>query len=111
MTDWRLSSQVSLARRMARFGIGGYDACTRYLAPPILSAVTSPSFRAAPGRCVSSLAAPEASVDSGDRETLPLHIRARVFGRVAQPLAVAVNGRIVATTRSYRNEGSRCWRP
>ena len=52
------------------------------------------------------LAKPEAFVDPGDLETLPLYTRARVFGRAANPFAVAVNGRIVATTRSYQERGA-----
>ena len=64
--------------------------CTRCLAPPISLAVTSPSFPRRAGTLRVALAAPEAFVDPGDRETLPLYTRARVFGRVAKPFAVAV---------------------
>jgi hypothetical protein len=52
------------------------------------------------------LATPEPFVDPDDGETLPLYTRARVFGRVAHPFAVVVNGRSVATTRSYQEKGS-----
>ncbi len=106
LSDWRRSSQDSLARRIARFGIGGYDALYALPGTADLLGRDVAEFSRRAGTLRVALAAPEAFVDPGDRETLPLYTRARVFGRVAKPFAVAVNGRIVATTRSYQERGS-----
>ncbi len=106
LSDWRPSSQVSLARRIARFGIGGYDALYALPGTADLLGRDVAEFSRRAGTLRVALAAPEAFVDPGDRETLPLYTRARVFGRVAKPFAVVVNGRIVATTRSYQERGS-----
>ena len=106
MSDWRLSSQVSLARRIARFGIGGYDPLYAVPGTADLVGHEVAEFSRRAGTLRVELAAPEAFVDPGDRETLPLYTRARVYGRATNPFAVAVNGRIVATTRSYQERGA-----
>ncbi len=105
LTDWSESSRVSLARRIARFGVGGYDALYALPGTAALVGRDVAGFPRRAGTLRVELAALDAFVDPRDRETLPLYTRARVFGRVAHPFAVAVNGRIVATTRSYQEKG------
>jgi len=106
MTDWRPSSQVSLERRIARFGIGGYDPLYALPGTADLVGREVSEFSRRAGTLRVELAKPEAFVDPDDRETLPLYTRARVYGRATNPFAIAVNGRIVATTRSYQERGA-----
>ena len=80
MSDWRLSSQVSLARRIARFGIGGYDAL--YALPGTADLV---------GREVAEFSQPRRDAACGagrtggvcgswrPRDIAPLHPRARLL--------------------------------
>lgn len=107
VTGWRPSSQASLARRMARFGVGAYDAL--YAVPGTSDLLGRPveAFARRAGTLKIALAAPErlAAVDTSS-DTWPLHVRGRVFGRTPQPFAVAVNGRVVATTRMYQELGA-----
>jgi hypothetical protein len=107
VTKWGPSSQVSLTRRMARFGVGAYDPL--YAVPGTADLVGQPpgafDRRAGDVQIMLRDAKALADVDIA-APTLPLHIRGRVLGRVTNPLAVVVNGRIVATTRSYQERGA-----
>ena len=107
VTNWRPSSQVSLARRMSRFGVGGYD--TFYTVPGTgdLLGRLAAEFPRRAGTLRVQLASPGrfADVDTAS-DTLPLHVRGRVFSRDTQPVAVVVNGRIAATTTPYVERGT-----
>jgi hypothetical protein len=107
VTNWRPSSQVSLARRISRFGVGEYDAVYAVPGTADLLGRSAAEFARRTGTLRVHLAAPEifADVDAAS-DTLPLHVRGRVFGRITQPLAVAINGRIAATTMSYVERGA-----
>ncbi|MBK5295869.1 MAG: sulfatase-like hydrolase/transferase [Vicinamibacteria bacterium] len=105
VTNWRPSSEVSLARRISRFGVGSYDAV--YAVPgtvDLLGRVAAELPRRA-GTLRVELGSSEVRADLEASDTLPLYVRGRVLGRVAQPFAVVVNGRIVATTMSYVEKG------
>lgn len=105
VTNWRPSSDVSLARRISRFGVGSYDAV--YAVPgtvDLLGRVAAELPRRA-GTLRVVLRSSEVLADLEASDTLPLYVRGRVMGRVTQPFAVVVNGRIVATTMSYVEKG------
>lgn len=107
MADWRPSSQVSLARRIARFGTGAYDAL--YALPGTVDLVgrmvTDFPHRVGAVQAVLGGAGAFANVDlASDR--LPLHVRARVSAAGTDVLAVVVNGRIVATARCHQEGGT-----
>ena len=107
LADWRPSSRVSLVRRIARFGIGGYDALYALPGTADLIGRMATDFPHRVGTVRAALAAPRAfaNVDITS-ETLPLHVRARVFAVVSLPLAVVVNGRIVATAMCHQENGA-----
>jgi hypothetical protein len=106
-TDWRPSSGVSMARRIARFGVGTYDPLYAVPGTHALIGQSLDSYVTREGTIRVRLAAPETfrDVDLAS-DALPLHVRGRVFGRVRQPLAVVVNGRIAATTTPYLEQGA-----
>ena len=107
LTDWRPSSRVSLVRRIARFGIGGYDALYALPGTADLIGRMAADFPHRVGTVRAALAGRRAfaNVDIAS-ETLPLHVRARVFAVVPMPLAVVVNGRIVATAMCHQEKGA-----
>ncbi len=107
VTNWRLSSEVSLARRISRFGVGSYDAVYAVPGTSELLGQSPAAFAGRAGTLRVKLATPEVFADVNTAsDTLPLHVRGRVFGRVTQPFAVVVNGRIAATTRMYQESGA-----
>jgi hypothetical protein len=98
---------VSLDRRIARFGVGSYDSL--YAVPGTAALIGQP-VAALPHRAGSvrmRINDPELfqQVDL-ESETLPVHVGGRVYGRIAQPVAVAVNGRIAATTIPFLQRGT-----
>jgi hypothetical protein len=107
IADWRETSDGSLARRLARFGSGPWDG---------LYAV--PGTQALLGRSVDDLPRRPGTVRvdvEGRRafeqveaasDTLPLHVRGRVFDRAVRMLAVTLNGRLVATTVPFEERGA-----
>ena len=103
LTDWRPSSQISLVRRIARFGTGGYDALYALPGTAELIGRMAADFPHRVGTVRVALAVPRAfaNVDITS-ERLPLHVRARVSSVVPEPLAVVVNGRIVATAMCHQ---------
>jgi hypothetical protein len=107
VTNWRRSSEVSLARRIARFGVGPYDRL--YAVPGTEGLIGRPvqAFTPRAGTVRVRLVDPEFFRDVDlESETLPLHVGGRIFGRVSQPVAVAVNGRIAATTVPFLQRGT-----
>lgn len=107
VTNWLPSSQVSLARRMSRFGVGGYEMVFTVPGTAGLLGRPTSEFPQRTGSLRVQLAAPEMFADvDADSATLPLHVRGRVLGQVSQPLAVVVNGRIAATTMPFVELGA-----
>lgn len=95
------------ARRISRFGVGSYDAVYAVPGTSELLGQSPAAFAGRAGTLRVKLATPEVFADVNTAsDTLPLHVRGRVFGRVTQPFAVVVNGRIAATTRMYQESGA-----
>ena len=106
-TNWKPSSEVSLARRLARFGAGSYDQL--YAVPGtgemIGRPVTTYPHRRGPLRM--RLIEPETFHDVDlESDTLPLIVRGQLNGHATGPLAIAVNGRIAATTVVYQERAA-----
>jgi hypothetical protein len=107
VTDWRRSSEISLARRIDRFGTGPWDLI--YALPGTRDLIGRPlaAYTRRTGTLGVRIVEPErfGNVRLGSAD-LPLHVRGRVFGGSAGPLAVAVNGRIAATTMPFLERGT-----
>jgi hypothetical protein len=107
VTNWYQSSEVSVSRRIARFGVGTYDALYAVAGTGELIGRPVEAYSRREGTVRVRLAAPEEFLDVNlGSDTLPLHVRGRVYGRVTQPLAVVVNGNIAATTTPYQERGA-----
>jgi hypothetical protein len=107
VTDWRRSSEVSLKRRIERFGVGPYDPLYAVPGTGGLIGQTVDAYPRRDGTVRVRLLDTEAfqNVDLG-AETLPLHVGGRVYERVSRPIAVAVNGRIAATATPFLQRGA-----
>jgi hypothetical protein len=109
VTDVLTTSPASISRRIARFGSG--DPGSIYVVPGTadLIGMDVSGFRSN-RRDVSATLENHAGFANVDprAETLPLLVRGRLFERSKPTLAVAVNGRIVATTVPFE-ERSATW--
>lgn len=109
VTDVMATSPASVSRRIARFGTG--DPGSLYVVPGTAELIDKAvaEFRSDPRdvRATLESQAGFASVDP-QSETLPLLVRGRLFDRSRPALAVAVNGRIAATTVPFE-ERSATW--
>jgi hypothetical protein len=109
VTDVLATSLASISRRLARFGTG--DLRSLYLVPGTADLINREvaEFRSDPRdvRATMENHAGFTDVDP-ESETLPLLVRGRLFDRSRPTLAVAVNGRIAATTEPFE-ERSATW--
>jgi hypothetical protein len=106
-TNWQPSSEASLSRRLSRFGAGSYDQL--YAVPGtghmIGQPVTTYPHRRGPLRV--RLIEPETFDDVDLKsDTLPLHVRGQLNDHPTGPIAIAVNGRIAATTVVYQERAA-----
>ena len=106
---WRATAETSLARKIARFGAGTERLL--YSTPETRSLPGTPVERydvRAAGRVAAAIARPQRfdAVDTSDQR-LPLYVWGTLEGAGTDPLtlAIALNGEIAATTRSYRANG------
>jgi hypothetical protein len=109
VTDVLATSPASVGRRIARFGTG--DLRSLYVAPGTADLINRDvaEFRSDPGDARATLEndAGFTTVDP-ESETLPLLVRGRLFDRSRPTLAIAINGRIAATTVPFE-ERSATW--
>jgi hypothetical protein len=105
-SGWRASSRTSMARRLARFSSGSYDALyalpgtEELLGAPVgaLSSGISPITADLAGGSIFKDVDPGAAV-------LPLHVRGTLSAKVDGPIAVALNGTIAAITAPFADRG------
>jgi hypothetical protein len=107
VTDVLATSPASVSRRIGRFGTG--DPRSLYVVPGTADLIDREvsEFRsdARDVRATIENHTGFANVDP-DSETLPLLVRGRLLDRSRAALAVAVNGRIVATTVPFEERGA-----
>ena len=104
---WRASSRAGLARRLERFPAGSPDALYAVPGTESLLGARAESLRIGEAAVGVDFAGRSIYDDvDASADVLPLHVRGELSAPVTAPIAVAVNGRIVATTEPYEERGS-----
>ena len=104
---WRASSRASLARRLERFPAGSDGALYAVPGTESLLGARTDSLRVGAGAVTVDFAGRSIFDDvDTSADVLPLHVRGALSAPVTAPIAVAVNGRIVATTEPYEERGA-----